>query len=302
MSSNHATRLLLKTLLNLKEMKTSNKLLIAFAASLILIPILCIAFVSRVYYEPGNYTSRMGETDPYGPKATNIISTPDAASAESVTIHAEGGLGLVLEIRKDSQAGVKVSDDLKGLVSIKVENNGQLHITVKGNDKNNRGFNRIAVSLPVLKELEVIGTRELSLLGEMEALKLNLTNTGLAQFNSLTKINHLNVTTTNVKDITFTENSPMSVSLNLNNTNLRSDLGSFNELIVNSSGTSNIELNGGDEHTPGKTIKSLNINTSGKTDLKVINMTINQCSGSFSDSTSVQMPAVNINQMYKAKK
>jgi hypothetical protein len=33
-----------------------------------------------------------------------------------------------------------------------------------------------------------------------------------------------------------------------------------------------------------------------------LNMVINQCSGKFSDSTSVQMPAININQMYKVKK
>jgi hypothetical protein len=281
-------------------MKTSNKLLIAFAAALILIPILCIAFVSRVYYEKGAYTSNMNETDSYGPEET--VPFPPNGSAESITVQDKSGIHLIVAINRDGKSGLKVSNNLKGLVTVQTDANGQLQISVKSSKEEIGNLGKLTISAPLVRMLNISGSKGLSLQAEVDSLNLNLSNIGSVEFKQQAKLKYLEITTTKVNDISFAETNSLSASLNLNNTNVRSDLSSFDNLVINSAGTSIIELNGGENGVSGKTINNFNINTLGKTDLKVLNMVINQCSGKFSDSTSVQMPAININQMYKVKK
>jgi hypothetical protein len=280
-------------------MKTSNKLLIAFAAALILIPILFIAFVSAVYYEKGDFRSRIGEIDTYGQKPKTTIALSGTGSAESINIQGDKGIHLVVTLIKDAKVGLKVTDNLKGLITVRYDDNGQLQIEVKNRKEQQENFGRIAISAPDVRSINVTGSRGFSLQAEMDSLNLNLVDTELGQFNVATKIKYLSVETKNVRDINFTETTSLSAFLNLDNTNVKSERGSFDNLVINSAGTSNIELNGGDD---AKTINNLRINTLGKSDVKVLNMIVNLCSGKFSDSTNVQMPAVNINQMYKVKK
>ena len=281
-------------------MKTSNKLLIAFAAALILVPILCIAFVSRVYYEKGEYTSNMNETDSYGPEGT--IAFPANGSAENITVLDKSGIHLIVAINRDGKAGLKVSNNLKGLVSVQTDANGQLQIAVKSGKEEIGNLGKLTISAPLVRMLKISGSKGLSLQAEVDSLNLNLSNIGSVDFKHQGQLKFVKVSTMKVSDISFAETNFLSASLNLNSTNVRSDMGSFDNLIINSAGTSTIDLNGGDQAVPVKTINNLKINTLGKTDLKVLNMVINQCSGKFSDSTSVQMPAVNINQMYKINK
>jgi hypothetical protein len=275
-------------------MKTSNKILLSFAAALILIPILCIAFVSRVYFEPGDYTSRMGASDTYGAIPKQNVPITGSGSSESINIEGDNRIHLVIAITPGKALGVKTTDNLKGLVSVEFNSSGQLKIKVANRSDKLENYGRIAIT--------VNGSRGINLQTEMDSLKLGLTNTELAQFDAATNVKYLSVTTNNVKDITFREGNPLSTVLNLNNTNVKAELTSFDNLAINARGTSTIELNGGEDGNPVRSIKNLKINTMGKTDFKVHNMEIAQCSGRFSDSTSVQMPAINLNQMYKVKK
>lgn len=281
-------------------MKTSNKLLIAFAAALILVPILCIAYVSRVYYEKGEYTSNMDETASYGPIST--IAFPANGSTETINVLDKSGIHLIIAVNRDAKEGLKVSSNLKGLVSVKTDANGQIQIELNSGKEGIGNLGKITISSALVRVLNVAGSQGVSLHAEVDSLDLNLNNIGSVEFNQETKLKYLNVSTKNVNDIRFAETNSLSASLNLTNTNVRSDLASFDNLNINSAGTSIIELNGGDQAGQAKKINNLSINTLGKTDLKVLNMVINKCSGKFSDSTSVQMPAVNINQMYKVKK
>ena len=281
-------------------MKTSNKLLIAFAAALILVPILCIAYVSRVYYEKGEYTSNMDETASYGPIST--IAFPATGSTETINVLDKSGIHLIIAVNRDANEGLKVSNNLKGLVSVKTDANGQIQIELNSGKEGIGNLGKITISSALVRVLNVAGSQGVSLHAEVDSLDLNLNNIGSVEFNQETKLKYLNVSTKKVNDIRFAETNSLSASLNLTNTNVRSDLASFENLNINSAGTSIIELNGGDQAGQGKKINNLSINTLGKTDLKVLNMVINNCSGKFSDSTSVQMPAVNINQMYKVKK
>jgi hypothetical protein len=283
-------------------MKTSNKLLIAFGAALILIPILCVAFVSRVYFESGDYGSRMGEMDTYGSKPKNILKIRGNGSANVINVQGESKIHLVIALTKSEHLQVMTSDNLKDLVDVDFDSVGKMLISVKNNSQHSETYGRIAISAPDIKTIDVLGSNGISLQADMDSLSLNLSDLELAQFQAGTKVKYLKVTAKNVKDVSFNEINSLSANLELNNSNVKSELGSFNNLDISSSGSSTIELNGGNDGAPAKTINNLKINTLGKSDVKVLNMTINQCSGKFSDSTTVQMPAINLNQMYRLKK
>jgi len=283
-------------------MKTSNKLLIAFAASLILLPILCIAFVSSVYFEKGDESVRREGIDNFGAIAKNTVSITGTGSAETINIQGDNKIHLVITITKNNTIGVQTSDNLKGLVTVSFDADHNMQVVVKNSPKGLENSGRLSIAAPDVNAINVTGAHGIGLQAEMDALNLNLTNTEYVNFNIDTKVKNLIVDTKNVKEITFSENGLLSASLNLNNTNLKSDLGSFNDLTINATGNSNIELNGGDDQGAKRSIKNMKINTLGTTDLKVVNMVIDQCSGKFSDATTLQIPAININQMYNVKK
>jgi hypothetical protein len=284
-------------------MKTSNKLLIAFASALILIPVLGIAIISRVYYEKGDSPAPGNtEMDTFGPIPKNMPALPVSAPFESVNIKGADQFYLAIKLVIAEKPGVKYADNLKGVISATVDNKGQLQIIMKKSDQQRDNYTRIWIYGPHIKALNVENRTSMNLNAKMDSLQLNLTNTGAAHFDPETKIGWLSVHTENVQEISFRETATRSVNLDLKNTNVKSDMSSFESLSINAAGNAEIELNGGYGEITDKVIKHLTLNTLGKAKVKIFNMQIDQCSGKFSDSTQVDMPAVNINQMYSPKK
>ena len=281
-------------------MKTSNKLLVAFATALILIPILSIAIISRVYFEKGDGSYNAAAMDGFGPLPTNIASIPANGSFETVSIQGDKSMHLAVTLVKDAKQEIKFSDNLKGLLTISTDANSQLLVNIKPNIKS-EVFGRIYISSLALKRLKVANTG-IELQAEMDSLDLALNNMSSANFNAESKIGQLDLHITDVMGITFVETAIKYVVMDMKNANVLIEKSSFDDLTINSSGTDTIEMKGGDSGTSEQLIKNLKINTLGKSDFKVFNTMINKCSGSFSDSTSVLMPAVNLNQMYKSRK
>lgn len=284
-------------------MKTSNKLLIAFASALILIPVLGIAIISRVYYEKGDNSSPgKTEMDTFGAIPKNMSAIPVSSPFQSVSIDGGNQLYLAVKLVEDEKAGVKFADNIKGLISAKVDANGQLQIILKKSDKQQENYARIWIYGPHIKQLNVVNGRGINLNAKLDSLQLDLNSTGSAHFDPETNIGWLSVRTDKVGEISFRETATKSVSLDLNGTNVKSEMSSFDNLSINAAGNAEIELNGGYDGVPEKSIKHLTLNTLGKAKVKVFNMQIDECSGRFSDSTQVEMPAKNINQMYNSRK
>jgi hypothetical protein len=284
-------------------MKTSNKLLIAFASALILIPVLGIAIISRVYYEKGDSSSPGNtEMDTFGPVPKDMPALAVSAPFESVNIKGADQFYLAIKLVTAEKPGVKYADNLKGVISATVDNKGQLQIIMKKSDQQRDNYTRVWIYGPHIKELNVENRTSMNLNAKMDSLQLNLTNTGAAHFDPETNIGWLSVRTKDVQEISFRETNTKSVNLDLNGTNVKSERSSFDNLSISAAGNAEIELNGGYGETPDKVIKHLTLNTLGKAKVKIFNMQIDQCSGKFSDSTQVEMPALNINQMYNSKK
>lgn len=283
-------------------MKTSNKLLIAFAAALILLPILGIAIVSGVYYEKENTVVGGTEMDTFGPVPKDMPSLAVGTPFEAVNIEGADQFYLAVRLVQAEKTEVRYADNLKGLISTTVDSKGQLQIVLKKSDQQQDNYTRIWIYGPEIKKLNVVNGKGLNLNAKMDSLQLNLMNTGSGHFDPETNIGWLSVRTDKVGEISFRETATKSVSLDLNGTNVKSEMSSFDNLSINAAGDVEIELNGGYDGAPEKSIKHLTLNTLGKAKVKVFNMQIDQCSGRFSDSTQVEMPAKNINQMYSSEK
>jgi hypothetical protein len=292
---------MLKKLLMLRKMKTSNKLLIAFAAALILIPIVGIAIVSGVYYEKESTANSGTEMDTFGPVPKDMPALAVNAPFESVNIEGGNQYYLAIKLVTAEKPGIKYSDNLKGLIIATFDNKGQLQVRLKKSENQRENFARIWVYGPSIKALGVTNGNGINLNAKMDSLRMDLSNTGSAQFAPDTHIGWLSVRANHVGEISFRESKTKSVSLDLNGTNVKSEMSSFDNLSINAAGNAEIELNGGYGEAAGKTVKHLTLNTLGKAKVRILNMQIDRCSGKFSDSTQVEMPAVNINQMYNSK-
>ena len=284
-------------------MKTSNKLLIAFASALILIPLLGMIFVSQVNYKTGTYQEdevRSKSSEKHFNTPTEYMESKAISAAfTSISIEDAKRLGLYINYVKDENYGIKVPIELKDSINFKVDENGQLQIgfKMKRSERDNR-YITIHVYGKDIKQVDISNAEFLYFDALSDSVQLNVTKSGTVSLNKDVTLNALDIATREVKYLEINEIKVKSLAVNLNGTNFKSDESSYDNLSITSSGKSEIEINGSDN---GKKyfIKKLFINTLNEADVKLANIKVEQCSGSFSDQTKVQMPAVNLNQMYK---
>ncbi|MCY1506944.1 hypothetical protein D9M68_412040 [compost metagenome] len=280
-------------------MKTSNKLLIAFAAALILIPLLGMVYVSQVYYTTGNYkTDEVVKIENFSTPTKNMSSMAITSPFESVNIADAKGMSLNIHLINDDNFGLKIPENVKDLISASVDANGQLQIVAKGKP-NHQDYVVILIYAPSFKQLDLAQSARLIVSAKADSLSLNVSQTEGIRFNNEIQLNKLSLFATNVGEISVNADQIKSMALNLKHSNFKSQSNSFDNLSISTSGESKIEIYGNDENDSQYTIKNLALKTLDQTAVKIEDIKISNCSGSFSDQTKVQMPAVNLNQMYK---
>ncbi len=195
---------------------------------------------------------------------------------------------------------MKVPKELKDSISFEVVN-GQLQIGLDLN-RNIRVRNHTTIIIygKNLKQLNVSNAEFLYFDATADSIQLNVKKSGNVTLNKDVTLNALQVTTEDVKGVYVSKIAVKSLNVRLNGTNFQSDESSYDNLSITASGKSEIEINGSDMEKDKKYfIKKLFINTLNDADFRLANIRVDDASGSFSDQTKVQMPAVNLNQMYK---
>lgn len=290
-------------------MKTSNKLLITFALALILIPLMGMIYVANVNFTDGKgsvadeATSAKEDANLNTP-SKNMESKTIATPFESINIEDAKKFGVYIHYVKSAQHGIKVSKDLKDSIDFKVDVNGQLQIRFKNKTEDrNSYYISILVYAPTLKQLSVTNTKALFVNAKADSLNLNVNNSGTISFDKDAVIGKLNVNAENVDNVNAWESNKITnLYLNLKNSDFTSTRSSFENLSINSSVKSEIEIAGDNGEKNPSLIKNLVLNTLDVANVKFENVKVANCSGNLSDQTQVQMPAINLNQMYKAKK
>ncbi|MES2417876.1 MAG: hypothetical protein V4541_06785 [Bacteroidota bacterium] len=282
-------------------MKTSNKLLITFALALILIPLLGMVYVSQVNYKNGKYgEDEVKKVENFTTPTKNMASIAASTAFDAVTIENARNKGIYIHFIKDEKFGLKIPEKLKDSIDINVNANGQLQINFRNKqDNSNYEYQTILVYAPNMRQLNITNASSLFLDAVLDSLSLTVKNSNSINLQNDLKISHLNVNTDNVKSFYIRKIDVKSLVLTLKNTKFNSAQNSFDNLSINASDESEITLNGDNNENNSYAIRNLNLNTLNKADVKVEGIKIDHCSGSFSNETTVQMPAVNLNQMYK---
>ncbi|RZK55621.1 MAG: hypothetical protein EOO91_13730 [Pedobacter sp.] len=284
-------------------MKLSNKLLIAFAASLILIPVLGMVIVSATMYKTGTYKDVAYKVESFSTPTKNMESLAVSSAFESVNIADAKGMVLNVQFIKDDKFGVKFQEDLKGLITATVDANGQLQLVIKDKPKSeesrNRYYTTIYVYSPIINGLSVANADDLRIMAVADTLALNIEKSTGVSFEMGTKIKQLNLKSKNSRTVYFRQDDIKSISLDLDNTDFRCEESSFDNVSITTNGKCEIEFYGDRDVQNKYTINNLNLITNGIANVKLENIKVANCSGKLSDETQVQMPAINLNQMYK---
>jgi hypothetical protein len=285
-------------------MKTSNKLLIAFASALILLPILGIAIVSGLYYEKGPVPLvAIYDYEPLGMQSKTMTASMIPTAFNGINIKGSRKMQIVIKLIDDDRYGIKIPNEFKAFVTTKVDSKGHLQINVSEPDAKLGEYAQIWIYGRGIKSLEADNLRGLGLSAITDSLNLTVSNGEFAYLDKKTSIGKLNVNTRNLGSLGIEQGGKTSsMIVDLHNSRFSVQNISFNLLSIAASGASDIEIIGDEENNGQHNIKDLYLKTSGTSKVKVSNMQIDQCSGKFSDSTSVEMPARNINQMYNLKK
>ena len=288
-------------------MKTSNKLLIAFAAALILIPVLGMVIVSATQYKTGTYKDVVHKVENLSTPTKNMETLPVQNSFTAVNIADAKGISLNVELVKDEKFGVKIPATYKDLITLNVDANGQLQILIKeqpdsDGQKGNSFYTKIYVYAPSFKDLNVTNARDVTVMAAVDSLAVNVQKSRSLSLNYEAKIENLKIKTVDVTNVDLRDRDMKAVSLDLNNAKLTTYSSSFEHLSILTAGKCEIALQGNYDQAKKYTINNLVLNTTGTADVKFENITVNNCAGKLSDQTQVQMPAVNLNQMYNAKK
>jgi hypothetical protein len=284
-------------------MKTSNKLLIAFASALILIPLLGMVYVSQVKYKTGSYDDAMDvvhKVENFSTPTKNMESKAIATAFESVNIGDAKNLSIYINIIKDDKYGAKVPNELKDSIDFTVDASGTLQITLKNQlKKRDNSYKTIWIYMPNIKKLNVANAEFVYFDVTADSLALTVKNSHNITLNKDVNLNVLSINTDSVKNVELSKVAVKSLKVNMNGGNFNTVLSSYDNVSINATGKSEIELYGAENADQKYVINNLLINTLSEATFKVGNIKVVNCSGSFSDQTKVQMPAVNLNQMFK---
>lgn len=289
-------------------MKTSNKILIIFGLSLILIPLIGMIYDSQTNHTDdkgfaAEETKRANEDANFNTPSKNMESQSIGTPFTSINVEDAKNMGLYIHYIEAAQYGVKVSKSLKDSIAFKVDADGQLQINLKnGSAGNDRNYISILVYAPSVKQLNVKNANALFVNAKVDSLSLYVNKSANISFDKEAVIKHLNVNAEQVENVNAWESQIANLTVQLTNSNLTSTRSSYEQLTISTTGKAEIEIVGGSEGEKKNTIKQLTLQTKDVAEVKLINMIVSNCSGSLSDETQVQMPALNLNQLYKVKK
>ena len=279
-------------------MKTSNKLLIALAISLIIIPIIVIAInVKMNYSDKKTFFKHLKENNNFNSPLEGFESKEMPAFSE-VNI-ADGNNSYVnFNVIKSNKSGIKTPEELTRLYDIKVDEHNVLQFTRKNTNKKLNYALTVYIYSNNVKSFNLAKAAGFTLDIKSDSVQLNATDVKRVSFQDLNAIGSLTVKANKVGDLRFDNAKNSNVTIELNNSNFSSLRSPFQSLNIRSAGQSNIEIFGDLNDKNKYKIDNLYIKTAGKSDLKVENIKVNNSSGSLSDSTSVSMSASILKTMF----
>jgi hypothetical protein len=268
-------------------MKTSNKLLITLAATLIVLPIIVIAYNIKVHFRPYDGNDQI--------TVSKVINTP--FHALSIANNKSGSV--YLNLIKDSKYAVKYPEYLKGLLVMNTDQDGQLQISFNENAEVENYRVEISVYAPHIDQLSVSNVADVELKTDLDSLKMNAQNLNAFRFSDQTSIRKLDITANQVNDFLLNTQSSTYLKLALKDVNFKSGLKNYGVLAISTAGNTDLNFNWESDMNTQIAITKFSIQTVDKTNITLPNAKISSISGSLSDQTMVNMPVIYLKQLFK---
>lgn len=285
-------------------MKTSNKLLIAFAVLMFVVPLTITAYTINKNYKNLEEIRKQGNAHlHFNTPSIGFNSVQLNKTFKSISIIGKLPNTRIWNVTlvNDKDYGVKVSETFKDLVQVSVDINEQLNITLKGEIKNVWYPLVIYVYAPKIEELNVSDLNEMVLRfkDKTEALQLNAKHVKTLDLGDEFNVNHLSVDAEKVNGLDLGGEGVRSLSLNLRSSNFRSDSKSYDSLNVMASDGSGLSIFGNHQNKDSVVVNQLTLNTTGEVEVNLTDIKLNAVSGSLSNETMVKMPIVYLKKMIK---
>ncbi|MCX2431732.1 hypothetical protein [Pedobacter sp. GR22-10] len=280
-------------------MKTSNKLLIALAALLIIVPILVIATYVKVNYITINEAVKNNEgLTHFNTKTPAFVSHKIDQAFNLININGSEKAILNLTLVENPAYGYKISEDNDQHYQAIVDANGRLNISRKANQDDDKYVLNLVIFAPKFNQLAVADVLQLELNTKLKQLNLDLKNINSVSFDQKTKISQLNVNGDQVNDFSLSHNEVNELKLNLMDVEFRSTSSSYKSLALTLSGKSDITISGDDIDGNKYQIDRLLITDKGSSTISLDKIKVIEAMGNFSDATKINTPARYMKQFY----
>jgi len=280
-------------------MKTSNKLLIAFAAAIIVIPILGMVYVSKaLYIDTEKWSEIKKQTDSFDIIAENMEAIP-LNKFNSINIADGKETSFSIHLIKDQKSGVKIEKRDKDAVQLSVDAQGKLQIALT-NKKEGRHYINLYIYTPNVNAISVANGRTVELDSKTDSLAISLKKTKYLSFGPTSVFHQLSITADEGSHISIDNDIAKSLNLKLYNTSFTSNWASYQDLNIIAAGKTEISIQGDSQQRKKEfQIQNLTLHTTDSATVNFEAIKIQKATGSLSDQTTIQMPMVNLKQILK---
>jgi len=273
-------------------MKTSNKLLIALAVALVVIPILVVAINVKLNYKSASkWSENLTSLHDFETESSGFKKEKITQNFNEINFVGQKGLMLNLTLIKSSSKGIKLSDGESSAIKSRVDANGVLQISF--NEQKNSNFKSVTLAIygPEVNRLKINDLLQLRLTAKADDLNLDVSNLQSMAVDVNSRINKLTVSGNQLKNFSIDREIASELNLNLINSEFKTAWASYKKLSINASGASSVNITGDDQDRNKYKIDELVLNSTGSPFISISRIHVSQSSVNLSDSTVVSMPA-----------
>lgn len=285
-------------------MKTSNKLLMGLAISLLIIPLTVMILIAKANrIDNKTYDKMLVGAETTDSDVERYIKRYPVQAFQNIVINGSESSFLNIKIIVNDKFLFKATNDLAPYLEYKVDKDGKLNISLKA--ERNYQHGTLLIFSPNLKGITFNNVSVDGLSANTDSLNVEIIKGINFRFGESMKIKNLNLfkkTTVDPQDVTIPEIIIEGAKIE----NLSADINS-GYLTVNNTPLHSVDLKmklakAEFKNEEGKNIspiETLLLNSIGKNEVNFQHIKINKASGNLSDETSIQMPTVNLKQLIK---
>lgn len=285
-------------------MKTSSKLLIGLALTLLIVPLTVMILIAKANrIDNKTYNKMLMGAENINSDLDRFIKKYPVKAFHNVVISGSESSFLNVKIIASDKFLFKATSALASDIDYKIDNDGKLHISLKERSKYQYGT--LLIFSPNLESIVFNNVSIDDLSANQESLNVEIVKGINFRFGEGMKIKDLHL----IKQTVYEQQDVVTPNIIIEDAaikNLKVDINT-GYLTVNNTTLGNVDLNlknakaefKNEENKNVAPIDTLILNSLGKNEVNFQRIKINKASGNLSDETSIQIPMINLKQIIK---